>query len=151
MKVKFFINPRPSQKFVEDGEYQSQANAQTEIKRFVTVADIEVNMKIVASVKELQNDNNGLEFWSFDSVLKSYPQQVATLLQELIEDLNNRGESESAWFDFHFQMETKNEFVTLVESAVTFDFVAYYNKLQSEKSSMLLNNGGFFAMISVNA
>lgn len=151
MQVKFSINPRQSAQF-EAAEYKSLANNQIEIKGFVPVSDLMVNIKIVASVKELQKDNNGLEFTSFDSVLKSYPQTIANNLQALILDLDARSENESAWFDFHFEMVEKIEgFGRVFISAGGFDWVTYYNGLQAEKSNMLLNGGGFDAMQSVQS
>jgi len=151
MQVKFSINPRQFAQF-EAAEYRSLANAKIEIKGFAPVSDLMVNIKIVASVKELQKDNNGLDFTSFDSVLKSYPQTIANLLQALILDLDSRGESESAWFYFGFAMTTKiHGFGEIAESATTFDFVTYYNGLQAEKSSILLNVGGFDALQSVQS
>jgi len=152
MQVKFSINPRQSAQF-EATEYKSLQNNQIEIKGFVPVSDLCVNIKIVASVKDLQKDNNGLEFTSFDSVLKSYPQAIANNLQALILDLGARGENESAWFDFKFEMSDKVgggifEY-HIYTNANDFDWVAYYNSLQAEKSNMLLNGGGFDAMQSV--
>lgn len=147
MKVKLFLNPRPSQKFVEDGEYQSQANAQIEIKRFVTVADVEINIKIVSSIKEIDSDNN-YSYYSFDSLLNEYPQRVANCLSELIQDLDNRGESESAWFDFEFEMKVKLPEGTMHQDASFFDFVEYYNDLQAQKSKALLASG-FDSIMSV--
>jgi len=34
-------------------------------------------------------------------------------------------------------------------SAIGFDWVSYYNKLQAQKASMLLNGGGFAGILSV--
>lgn len=149
MQVRFSINPRQSAQF-EAAEYKSLANNQIEIKGYVPVSDLMVNITIVASVKELQKDNNGLEFTSFDSVFKSYPQTIANNLQALILDLDSRGESESAWFYFGFAMTTKiHGFGEIAESATTFDFVSYYNNLQAQKSHILLNGGGFAGILSV--
>ena len=83
-------------------------------------------------------------------VLKEYPQTVANILCELIADLDSRGENESAWFYFHFEMVEKIEgFGRVFISAGGFDWVTYYNGLQAEKSNMLLNGGGFAGILSV--
>ena len=148
MKVKFFINPRLHARF-EDAEYKSLPNAQMEIKGCVPVSDLMVNIKIVASAKEIANNDKGLSFESFDSVLKSYPQKVANCLSELIQDLENRGESESAWFDFEFEMKIKFPEGAMHQDASFFDFVEYYNDLQAQKSNILLNGGGFDVIMSV--
>ena len=75
MQVKFFINPRLHARF-EDAEYKSLPNAQIEIKGCVPVSDLMVNIKIVSSIKEIDSDNN-FSYYSFDSLLKEYPQKVA--------------------------------------------------------------------------
>ena len=146
MQVKFFINPRLHARF-EDAEYKSLPNAQIEIKGCVPVSDLMVNIKIVSSIKEIDSDNN-FSYYSFDSLLKEYPQKVANCLSELIADLHNRGESESAWFDFEFEMKVKLPEGTMHQDASFFDFVEYYNDLQAQKSKALLASG-FDSIMSV--
>lgn len=150
MQVKFSINPRLHARF-EDAEYKSLPNEQIEIKGCVPVSDLMVNITIKSTVKEIASDNaNHYAFSSFDSVLKEYPQNLANILCELIADLDSRGESESTWFDFHFEMVEKIEgFGRVIISANGFDWVTYYNDLQSQKSSMIINSGGFWAMMSI--
>ena len=147
MQVKLFINPRLHAQ-VETG-YTSLSNNQIEIKGCVSVADMKVNILIHASTIEIAKNDRNSSFFSFDHILKDYPQAVATILCELIADLDSRGENESSWFDFGFEMTTKEGNITLVESANDFDFVAYYNNLQSKKSSMIIDAGGMWGLLSV--
>lgn len=147
MKVKFSINPRLRNKL--ETSYKSCVGSQVEIQGCANIGDFLVAIRIKSTLSEIQKDNAGASFESFDSILKDYPQHVSGLLYELITDLDNRGESESTWFDFSFSMQTKNGDCTIYENASSFDFVSYYNDLQAQKSSMLLNGGGFEAIISL--
>lgn len=149
MQVKLVISPRLHTQF--EAGYQSLPYNQIEIKGCVPVCGLMVNVLIRATSMEIAKNDRNYPFDSFDHILKSYPKSVANILCKLIADLDSRGESESTWFDFGFEMTTKEGNITLVESANDFDWVTYYNNLQSQKSSMIINAGGFWGMMSVKS